>query len=93
MVKVITTAPLSLFLDINKSNFYLFGFYGISTFAGYLMPNPFLYKWTFPFQVIQFNINMQFSSIQPLDQTLSGATIPGQSGLGSDGNEDVLCIL
>ena len=22
----------------------LFGFYGISTFAGYLMPNPFLYK-------------------------------------------------
>ena len=23
---------------------WLFGFYGISTFAGYLMPNPFLYK-------------------------------------------------
>ena len=22
----------------------VFGFYGISTFAGYLMPNPFLYK-------------------------------------------------
>ena len=22
----------------------LFGFYGISTFVGYLMPNPFLYK-------------------------------------------------
>ena len=24
--------------------FWLFGFYGISTFVGYLMPNPFLYK-------------------------------------------------
>ena len=24
---------------------------------------------------------------------MSGATIPGQSGLGSDGNEGVLCIL
>ena len=23
---------------------WLFGFYGISTFGGYLMPNPFLYK-------------------------------------------------
>ena len=23
---------------------WLFGFYGISTFVGYLMPNPFLYK-------------------------------------------------
>ena len=23
---------------------WLHGFYGISTFAGYLMPNPFLYK-------------------------------------------------
>ena len=23
---------------------FLFGFYGISTFVGYLMPNPFLYK-------------------------------------------------
>ena len=25
---------------------WLFGFYGISSFVGYLMPNPFLYKWT-----------------------------------------------
>ena len=24
--------------------FGMFGFYGISTFVGYLMPNPFLYK-------------------------------------------------
>ena len=27
-----------------KSNDWLFGFYGISTFVGYLMPNPFLNK-------------------------------------------------
>ena len=27
-----------------------------------------------------------------MDKTLSGATIPGQSGHGSDGNEEVLCI-
>ena len=29
---------------------WLFGFYGISTFVGYLMPNTFLYKWTVLFQ-------------------------------------------
>ena len=28
-----------------------------------------------------------------MDRALSGATIPGQSGPGSDGNEGVLCIL
>ena len=38
----------------------LFGFYGISTFVGYLMPNPFLYKWTVLFQTIWFNISTQF---------------------------------
>ena len=32
------------------------------------------------------------SSIQPKDWALSGATIPGQNGPGSDGNEGVLCI-
>ena len=36
---------------------------------------------------------MQFSSTCPTDQTLSGATTPGQSGPGSDGNEGVLRIL
>ena len=36
---------------------------------------------------------MQFSSLQPIDRTLSGATSPGQSGPGSDGNEGVLSIL
>ena len=35
---------------------------------------------------------MQFSSIWPIDRTLSGATTPGQSGPRSDGNERVLCI-
>ena len=31
-------------------------------------------------------------AIWPIDRTLSGATTPGQSGLGSDGNEEVLHI-
>ena len=35
---------------------------------------------------------MHFSSIWPIDRTLSGATTPGQSGPGSDGNEGVLRI-
>ena len=38
---------------------WLVGFYGISTFVGYLTPNPFLYK--FLFQTIQFSMNTQFS--------------------------------
>ena len=44
------------------------------------------------FQVIQFSISTQFSSVWLIDRTLSGATTPGQSGLGSDSNEEVLCI-
>ena len=35
---------------------------------------------------------MQFSSIWPIDRTLSGATTPGQSGSGSVGIEGVLHI-
>ena len=35
---------------------------------------------------------MQFSSIKPIDRALSGATIPGLSGPGSNGNKGVLCI-
>ena len=35
---------------------------------------------------------MQFSSIWPIDKTLSGATTPGQSGPGRNGNEGVLHI-
>ena len=44
------------------------------------------------FQVIQFSISMLFSSIWPIDRTLSGAITPGQSGPGSNGTEGVLCI-
>ena len=40
---------------------FLFGFYGVSTFVGYLMPNPFLYKLTVLFQTIQFRISTQFN--------------------------------
>ena len=47
---------------------------------------------TFLFQTIQFSISTQFSSIWPIDRTLSGATTPGQSRPGSDGNEGVLYI-
>ena len=47
---------------------------------------------TVPFQTIQFSISTQFTSIQPIDRILSGAPTPGQSGLGSDGNDEVLHI-
>ena len=87
---------------------WLVGFYGISTFVGYVMPNPFLLKQivlfktnqfsiskeinckkiflfhpiqfsqTVLFQLIQFNISTQFSSIWPIDRALSGATTPGK---------------
>ena len=39
------------------------------------------------FKTIQFSISTQFSSIWSLDRALSGATTPGHSGPGSDGNE------
>ena len=48
---------------------------------------------TILFQTVQFSITTQFSSIWPIDRTLSGAITPGQSGPGSDGNEEVLHIL
>ena len=35
---------------------------------------------------------MSNSSIWPIDMTLSGATTPGQSGSGNDGNEGVFHI-
>ena len=44
------------------------------------------------FQIVQLRISTQFSSIWPIDKTLSDATNSGQSGPGSDGNEGVLCI-
>ena len=36
------------------------GFYGLSTFVGYLTPNPFLCKYSVLFQTIQFSISTQF---------------------------------
>ena len=36
---------------------------------------------------------MPNSSIGPIDKTQSGATTPGESELGNDGNEGVLSIL
>ena len=41
------------------------------------------------FQIVQFSISILFNSIYPINRTLSGATIPGQSGPGSDDNEGV----
>ena len=48
---------------------------------------------TVPFQTIQFSISTQLSSILPINRTKSSATIPGQNGPGSKGNEGILCIL
>ena len=39
---------------------WLVGFYGISTFKGYLTPNPFLCKQAVLFQTIHFSIGTQF---------------------------------
>ena len=47
---------------------------------------------TVPFQEIQFNISTHFSSTRPIDKTLSGATTPGQSEPGRDGNQGILRI-
>ena len=44
------------------------------------------------FQAIPFSISTQFSSIWPIDRTVSGATTPGQSGTGSNDNEGALPI-
>ena len=43
-------------------------------------------------QTIQFNISTEFSSVSPIERTLSSATILGQSEPGGDGNEGVLRI-
>ena len=44
------------------------------------------------FKTIWFSLSMQFSSIWTIDKRLPGATVPGQSRPGSDGNERVLRI-
>ena len=38
-----------------------FGVYGISTFIGYLKPNPFSYKYSVVFQTIQINMSTHFN--------------------------------
>ena len=43
-------------------------------------------------KIVLFQV-IQFSSIWPIDNALSGATTLGQSGPGGDGNEGVLRIL
>ena len=56
---------------MKSSDFYVFraclvGFYGISTFVGYLIPYSFLYKSTVLIQTIQFSISTQFICQKPL---------------------------
>ena len=49
--------------------------------------------WTwFYIYKIKFSISTLFSSIWPIDRTLSGATTLSQSGTGSDGNKGILLI-
>ena len=40
---------------------WLVGFHGISTFVGYLMPDPFLYKHSVLLQTIQFSLSTEFN--------------------------------
>ena len=44
------------------------------------------FPWILLDWIIQFSMSSQFNSIWPIDRTLSGATIPSQSGPGSNGN-------
>ena len=46
------------------------GFYDISTFVGYLMPNSFLCKLSVLFQTIQFSTSTQFNCQKNLFQTI-----------------------
>ena len=69
--------------------FGLVWFYGTSAIVGYLMPYPILYIYTVLFKTIQFRTITQFTSIWPMDMTLSGVLTPRQ---GSNGNKRVLCI-
>ena len=52
---------IEIFKIICHKTPFLFGFYGISNFFGYLMPNPFLYELTVIFLTIQFSVNTQFN--------------------------------
>ena len=55
------------------------------------MPNPFYTYKQFYFKLFSL-AQVQFSSIWPIDRTLSGATSVGQNGSGGDGNEGAYCI-
>ena len=61
--------------------------FGISTVFVYTELN----VKTVLFLTIQFNIGTQFSSTQAIDKTLSGASAPGQSKPGSNGNKGIHC--
>ena len=50
--------------------------YQAISIVGYLMPNSYLYILTVLFQTIKFSISTQFSSIWPIDRTISDATSP-----------------
>ena len=47
-------------LDITVVVGWLVGFYGISTYVGYLMPDPFLFKLSVLFQTIYLSMSTQF---------------------------------
>ena len=62
-------------LDYNAMVSCLFGFYGISTFVEYLMPNLFLYKESVLFQTFQFSISIVFVHTQLNVKTVLFQTI------------------
>ena len=98
----------SIFIDINSSisnnsvlayknssisNYSVLHMYTVSMSKNSsIQNNSVLHTNTVLFQAIQFSISTQFSSIWPINRTLSGATTLGQSQPGSDGNERVLSI-
>ena len=60
-------AKSSLYIHIEYIWFGLVGFYGILTFVGYLIQNPFLYKYSVLFQTIQFSVSgVSMSKTVPL---------------------------
>ena len=69
---------------------WLVGFYGKSTHWVILCRKRFYLRTHIIYE--QFFYKLKFWSIYPIDGTLTGATTPGQSGPGSNGNEGVLHI-
>ena len=91
---------LSYAIKSSQTKSYIFSIYVKKIWFGFIahqslkvidVKSIFIQK-TVLFQTIQFRISTQFSSIWPIDRTLSVAIIPSQSGPGSDGNVGVLCI-